>query len=416
MKVWLVHIGELLPGDDSYRPYRYSMLADELVKRGHTVVRWAPTFVHATKTFRVDRSEEVSVRPGYSIRLLSAGSYRRNVSISRIAFHRRFARKFAEWAKKADKPDVIVCAIPAPGIAAVAVQFGEAAGIPVVIDIRDLWPDLYKSALPRHLDWLAAPVVAALRLGIARTLRRASAIVAVSRSYLNWALTVSHRQPTERERVFPLGYSPKVVSPEQVGKNVITHDVLGSVDGEFVCCFLGLFEKTYDLETVVEAARILWESKRWDIKFVLCGDGRKRADLLKSSAGLGNVIMPGWIGGETIAVLLDQSHVGLASYARGATQGLPNKPFEYFSAGLPVVSSLGGELGELLEETETGLEYRAGDAQGLIDRIVELRDDPDLYRRLSRNAKILFEARFTASKVYGDMVEYLESVGRGASE
>ena len=72
MLVWLVHIGELLPVDRPFRPFRYTWLAESLVRAGHRVVRWAPTFAHALKRQRYESDARVEVEPGYALELLSA--------------------------------------------------------------------------------------------------------------------------------------------------------------------------------------------------------------------------------------------------------------------------------------------------------------------------------------------------------
>lgn len=41
--------------------------------------------------------------------------------------------------------------------------------------------------------------------------------------------------------------------------------------------------------------------------------------------------------------------MGLAAYARGAPQGVPNKVIEYMAAGLAVVTSLSGETREIID-------------------------------------------------------------------
>jgi glycosyltransferase involved in cell wall biosynthesis len=132
------------------------------------------------------------------------------------------------------------------------------------------------------------------------------------------------------------------------------------------------------------------------------------------AAGCGNVIFPGWITHAEIWALMRRSAVGLAPYADtdNFRSGLPNKPIEYFSAGLPVLSSVNGVLGELLRTHQCGVVYRSGDAAHLAAKLAELYDDSALRRRMGANALALFEQRFTAERVYSQMADYLERVAR----
>ena len=83
MKVWLIHLGELLPIDGKVRLFRYGILAEMLAERGHSVTRWAPTFIHATKNQRFTHGQTVDVNEKYRIELLYAQGYRRHVSLAR---------------------------------------------------------------------------------------------------------------------------------------------------------------------------------------------------------------------------------------------------------------------------------------------------------------------------------------------
>ena len=105
---------------------------------------------------------------------------------------------------------------------------------------------------------------------------------------------------------------------------------------------------------------------------------------------------------------MEMSDAGLAAYVRNAPQSLPNKVFEYFSGGLPVLSSLRGELDRIISESGCGLSYEAGDAEGLASAVLKLHGDPELRRRMGENARRLFEERFSAGRVYSSMIDHLE--------
>jgi glycosyltransferase involved in cell wall biosynthesis len=104
--------------------------------------------------------------------------------------------------------------------------------------------------------------------------------------------------------------------------------------------------------------------------------------------------------------------VGLAPYVEGAGQSLPNKPFEYMAAGLPIISSLPGELEALLRQEGIGLQYKAGDVESLVGAIKFLVEHPDERRRMAIRSRMLFEKRFAADIIYSRYVEHLEQVVR----
>jgi glycosyltransferase involved in cell wall biosynthesis len=54
--------------------------------------------------------------------------------------------------------------------------------------------------------------------------------------------------------------------------------------------------------------------------------------------------------------------------------------------------------------------YEAGDAQGLAQAVQSLRDRPRERQSMKGNARRLFERSFSAERVYGDMIAYLEGL------
>lgn len=89
---------------------------------------------------------------------------------------------------------------------------------------------------------------------------------------------------------------------------------------------------------------------------------------------------------------------------------MPNKPVEYLSAGLPIVSTLQGYLRTFLETYDCGITCANGDAAGLVQTLAALADDSARLKTMSDNARKVFTERFEAEKVYGGMIDYLVEV------
>jgi len=170
----------------------------------------------------------------------------------------------------------------------------------------------------------------------------------------------------------------------------------------------GAMNRQFDLATVVEAARGLQARGSKGFQLVLCGDGTMRAAVAEQAKGLDNSLLPGWVDAADIAVLMGWAAVGLAPYAAKAAMSLPNKPAEYLSAGLPVLTSLGGELRALLERGDCGWYYPPGSTGDLIALIERLAAEPGLRQRMSGAARRLFEEELDADRIYPRMVEHLE--------
>jgi glycosyltransferase involved in cell wall biosynthesis len=130
--------------------------------------------------------------------------------------------------------------------------------------------------------------------------------------------------------------------------------------------------------------------------------------LRRLAAGLDNVVFTGWLDETALRTLMSLSTIGLCAYADDAPQSLPNKPFEYMSAGLPQISSLRGDLESLLTRHEIGLQYQAGDAASLQPQVLRLVDSPDLRRAMASRATALFRDEFDATRIYPRFAAHLE--------
>lgn len=420
MRIWLVRHYEPMPTIDGTGRYlRYGMLARALTDRGHEVVLWTSNFDHARKKQRFeDPPLSVEMWPGCDVRFLPAHEYKANVSLNRVRHNLSMAKAFEKRARQSDeRPDIILTCLPTLELADNAIQYGRANGIPVVVDVEDEWPDLYLSAFPKSLRGLARALLSSEFRRAERILKSATAIVACSNTYLNWALEYAGRSRTEFDEVFPLGYMRPEAGTESECEEWRTRlqSECGVRPDAFVVTFLGQFGASYDLETVVEAARILNSKAHEGVQFVLAGHGDKSAKLREQAHGLPNVSFTGWLDHLGMIALLGMSSVGLAAYTAEALQSLPYKPFEYMAAGLPIVSSLRGEFKALLDGERIGVNYNAGDPASLAECVRALSSQPEVLNQMGKRSLELFEQRFSMEAICPQFVEHLMSITRSAT-
>ena len=127
-----------------------------------------------------------------------------------------------------------------------------------------------------------------------------------------------------------------------------------------------------------------------------------------------NLVVPGWLGQADLQSLMHISAMGLAPYINDYSfiLSVPNKIIEYLSGGLPVLSCLQGHAQALLDAHDCGLTYQEHQPQSLADGVIMLFKDAALQARLRRNGRELYQTRFTADKVYGDMLDHLAAVAQ----
>ncbi len=389
------------------------MLAEKLVERGHQVTWWASTFSHQRKTLLFDRDCEFEIKPRFNIRLLHAGTYKSNFSFKRYLHHRRLAKKFRKNSRHCIQPDIIVCGLPIIHVAYEATVYANLQGIPIVIDVRDLWPD---TIVDRFSDSLQRIARCLLRGDFARTkelLKRANSIVAISEGCLNWALNHEKRSRREEDKVFYTGYPDLVQFRGLIQNNMLLSEKIRkfvhTAERKRVFLFVGSFGFSYELQLVCDVAEQLAKNGHSGIYFAIAGDGEQSKALTQRVRSLPNLSLLGWINEHEIRYLLKFSHAGLVP-CKSVVDAMPNKVFEYFSAGLPILSSLEGEMEEIIKEKEVGFSYRCGDVQGLYRHVLRLAEDAKLRNIMGANARKLFEERFSEKVVYSNYSDHIERI------
>jgi glycosyltransferase involved in cell wall biosynthesis len=418
VKVWIVEIGESIPGiDGNAREWRCGMLSSALIASGHQVSWWASTFYHAQKQHRFDGPRNIQVQPSLEIRLLHGPGYGRNRSLKRFLHHRLLAEAFTRDAKMAIRPDVVFCCLPTLELADQAVKYGQKTGVPVIVDIRDLWPDHYLTLVPPQFVRVLKLALVSEYHRARRLLEGANGITAISQAFLNWGLKNAGRSVRETDGIFPMGYPADTASQDQIdARRTALATQYGFRPDELIVTFVGTFVSSFDFQTVLTVARTLEQTGRLHVRFVLVGDGDNRQLLREFAQGLSSVVFTGWFDQTSIRAMLSLSSVGLAPYRDDASMSLPNKPFEYMSAGLPLLSSLRGELEDLIRGAQIGLQYEAGDAASLVERIRWLAANPKAREAMGQRARRLFESTYSAEVIYPKLVRHLEQVVRAGGQ
>lgn len=390
---------------------RTALLAERLVARGHQVLWWASAFDHMRKRMLFPKDTDVEVSEGLTIKALKGTGYRRNVSVQRYLDHWIIAAKFSRLAGRAPRPGFIVASTPDHHLANEAARFAALARIPILVDIRDEWPDIFVTLAPAALR----PLVKALLFWdfrkLKKTLAHADGLTSMLQPLLDRGLQRAGRPATWRDRVFFLGAErPRDCSNKPLSRAF--RGLLEQLKGKFVVAFTGTFGSYYNPAVLVKAARHLnrkvGSNNRY--AFVLAGHGRFYHGVLEAAEGLDNVFLPGWLSLEEISVLLS-SHASVGVIpCNQVMDAFPNKAFVYLSAGLPVLSSLGGELANLFKEHRFGLCFEPNDYEGLAALIQHLGDNPGELARMSQNARAFFEERCDADRIYSAYVDHIEKV------
>jgi len=401
--VWLVNPYGPLPSEQ-WREYRFTTLGRALTRAGYNVTWWTADFSHHFKVHRHGGWAELSAGPHFRIRLVPTPGYRRHIGIGRLWFEAVFAARL--YAKAChEKPPALIIAPDTPQVvAAAAARLARRFGAKLVVDVMDLWPELFELAVPQFLREVFRPLFwpfHALRRAVRR---KADAITALCPSYLHHA--IREAPPRTMCRVVYNGIDVSALRAESLLPDEKVDLLVGSGKqyGEIWAVFAGTIGNNYDIECLASAALLLKDAAP-PIHIWVAGNGPLRHQLLRAvRVGAQNLHVIGQLEHSALASLYRRCDVGLCAYARGSNVGMPDKAYDYLAMGLPIVSSLTGDLKELIETKRIGLFYEAGDPHLLAGALQALARNPSLRMQMSENASALGR-QFNSAEQYDYMVE-----------
>lgn len=423
MRIWIVATGEPWPTDEGRpRLLRGGILASYCAARGDEVTWWNTTFDHRRREDRFGRDVVHDKLSGVTMRgLYARTSYTRSVSPSRILNHIEVGRAFRRQVAGLDRPDVILACMPLVELAYEAVRYGRENGVPVVVDLRDFWPEVWLEPVPAPLRPLAKIFLTPWTWMLKRALGGSTAISGITESFLRWGLARAGRERRPDDFVAPLAYDGERPTATELDAANAYWDSKGVPStGAFITCFFGTLAHRTGVELIVEAARAIPADRRKDVTIVIAGEGDAHKALRERAAGLDHVLFPGWVDLPKIAALKARASVGVIAYPNTPdfVASIPNKVPEYLAGGLAVVSTLEGEVRAMLEREAAGVHVAERTAAGLAQALLDLADDPARLAQLKTGARNASKG-FASAPVYERFRACLQSISearRSASE
>jgi glycosyltransferase involved in cell wall biosynthesis len=416
MKIWLITIGEPIPSENnSLRMHRTGIIARMIGKStGVSVVWWTSTFSHSLKQHLFNEDEQVQINDNFNLIALKGCGYSRNMSISRIVDHGQIARKFRKFARKESKPDVIVVAFPTLGLCEAAIEYANEYNIPVLLDYRDMWPEVFLDIIPKSLKSLGRFFLDPLYKRTNKVFKKASGLIGITDEFLKMGLEKARRNVNGYDAVFPLAYLKDQFTFDDFENAVKFWKQMGVAKDEklLTICFFGTLGYQFDLDTVIDAAKVL-ENENESVRFILCGNGDKLESLKQNCSELTNVIFPGYMGAAQIAALLRMSDLGLCPYypKQAFLSSIPGKAIEYMSSNVPLLTTLGeGILGDLIERNNIGFNYTSGSKDSLAERIRFINHNRSNLQEMHTRIESIYKTNFDASEVYNNYITHLKHV------
>lgn len=315
-----------------------------------------------------------------------------------------FSRKVARRLTKLPKADVLLVSTAPVTLPAAAMTFHHTKGVPYVYIIYDLDPDRAETL------GVVAPGSAPaklLRRHQSKWMHGAERIVVIGRCMRDKIARIYNLDKSVID-VVEVGADPNTVRPgDRDSAFRKEHGLTG-----FLLVYTGNFGKYHDFDTLLDSAKLL-KDRGEEITFVLVGRGAKKAHLESRVAaeGLTNVRFFDFVPEEAYGDLLASADVCLVTLENGM-EGLcvPSKFYSILASGRATLATMNpeSEIAYVLGEADCGVRVGLADPQGIADALVKLKADPEGVDRMGRNARSVFDAKYSAPIVAAKLRESLK--------
>lgn len=262
--------------------------------------------------------------------------------------------------------------------------------IPMVFEVRDLWPEA-----PIQMGKLNNPILRfiAKRLEV-YAYKNAAHVVGLS--------------PGMRDGIVAVGKAPEDVSMIPNSSDIELFSQVGpvsdsakeqfGVSGKFVFSYCGTMGEANGLNFVLDAAADLKRRGDSQVQFLLIGDGKERPNLEErvNRESLDNVTFSAPLPKEQIVQVFEASDVCMTIFKNVPILRTcsPNKLFDSLAAGRPVLTNMPGWLGDIAEDDHTGVLVQPDNVAGFADKVIWMSEHPEELREFSKNSRALAKARF----------------------
>ena len=362
-------------------------VAFDLARHGHDVEVIASQGTYEGKE-KLSRTENAG---GVLIRRVWSPNLGKRSALCRLADLASFAAGGLISAISAPRADRIVVLTNPPMYALAGVLLKLFRREPYVYILMDLYPDIAVRAgvlranalLTRFARWLS-------RI----TFRKAEKIVVLGTCMAR--AVERYGIPRDKIVIIRNWSDEDVVVPVSADQNPLRAE-LGYGD-EFVVMYSGNMGVGHRFDDILQAALELRDRK--DIRFLFVGGGVRRSTIeqFRDEHNLDNLTVRDYFPRSQLRWSLPLGDAHFVSLREGF-EGLivPSKTYGIMAAGRPVVyqGNPTGEIARMLLEEGGGEVIGEGDADALRETIAAWADDRQAAREIGRQARLVFERRYT---------------------
>lgn len=384
----LVHQAFVLPGHGGgTRHFEFARLLGE---RGHRS-RIVASSVSYLSGASVSDEPEAELPAGVTLERVPALTGIHTSYLWRILGFLVFSARSFWAALRAPGVDVYWATTPPIFQAPSAILAAKLRGKPVLLEVRDLWPDfavemgILRSPL---LIWLAQLLEATLYWSADRILVNS---------------------PAYRHRLAEKGVDPERIDLIPNGVDTSMFDLaedradlrraFGWGD-DFVAVYAGALGPANDIDTILDATACLGNDS--EVRIVLIGGGKDRARIADRirAEGLARVELVETLPKPEVIRRMVAADAGLATLRDipGFRTTYPNKVFDYMAARIPTLLTIDGVIREVVEQAEAGVFLPPEDAIQLAEGLRRCSADRQACRQMGARGRRYVEQHFERAR------------------
>lgn len=369
-------------------------LAQELIKNGHkvTMLTSSSKFSEDIKIVKIDGIDVVYIKEDYD----------QNMSVSRRlkAFLKFMYKSSVIGLKQKDIDLVIATSTPLTiGIPALLLKWFKKK--PFVFEVRDLWPEVPIQMGAIKNRW----TIKTTRLLEKTIYKNASRVIALSPGMQDGVVKYI---PKEKTSMIPNMAKMDEFWPR--GKNDQLMEKLGLKKDSFKIVHFGSLGLANGAHSIIESAKLLKD--REDIEFLFVGGGSTEKDLVDEveQNNLKNVKFLGKFPMADVSEIVNFSDVSMISFLDIPIlyTNSPNKLFDSLSAGKPIIVNSAGWTKDIAEKYHCGYYVNPNRPEELVQKVLYLKDNPELVKEMGQNARKLAETVYDKSILSKKFVEVIE--------
>ena len=296
-----------------------------------------------------------------------------------------------------NKPKLIIASSPQLPAAFITLVICKIFKIPMIFEVRDIWPQILidmDNMSERSLTYKVLKKMERILY------RNSELIIALSKGSIKYIQSEGGRE---------IDFFPNYSNTDLFKYSTLPlEDSKFSSTRPFRIIYSGAHGVANDLANVVKAAYFL---KDLPIEIILVGDGPEKNNLQKLAQELENVFFQDPVPKKDMPELLSSADAILISLAdvRLFEYGVsPNKLFDAYAVGRPVIITINGIIHEEVEKNNLGIGVPPGQPKKLSEAIIEL-----YQKNRSERVTISLNSRMMVDKFYSkDLIlnEYVDRI------